>query len=237
MTEAPPLLFGPYATPRFEYGDVASCAVRGDVRLCGLSAGPVPWPTCRQKRTGGGRLVLVVYGALADAVRRESATAVAHWFGVSMCTVWAWRKALGVGRSNEGTRALRRAAAVQPAVVAGPAKARAKAGDPERRRKIAEAKRGKTRPRHVVEAMRRGRLGKPHSAEVRARMSAAQRARGTRPPAAGRPWTADEDALLTLPVAEAARRTGRTVQAVRDRRRVLKSRQEDGGGRRADQDA
>ena len=50
-------------------------------------------------------------------------------------------------------------------------------------------------------------------------MSEAHKRRGTRPPAAGRPWTADEDELLsTLPAAEVARRTGRTLTAVYNRR-------------------
>jgi hypothetical protein len=99
---------------------------------------------------------------------------------------------------------------------------RLKARDPERRRKIGEARRGKPCPPHVVEAMRRGRLGKPHSAEARRKMSAAHRARGTRPPAAGEPWTGDEDELLrTLPAPEVVRRTGRTLSAVYSRRNKL----------------
>jgi len=65
-------------------------------------------------------------------------------------------------------------------------------------------------------------LGTPHSAEARAKMSAAHKRRGTRPPKAGRPWTAEEEALLRrLPPAEAARRTGRTLKAVYAWRRVL----------------
>jgi hypothetical protein len=98
----------------------------------------------------------------------------------------------------------------------------AKAQDPERRRKIGEARRGKPCPPHVVEAMRRGRLGKPHTEEARRKMSAAHRARGTRPPAVGEPWTVDEDELLrTLPAPEVARRTGRTLAAVYSRRANL----------------
>jgi hypothetical protein len=100
--------------------------------------------------------------------------------------------------------------------------AHAKAQDPERRRRIGEARRGKPCPPHVVEAMRRGRLGKPHSEEARRKMSAAQRRRGAWPPAAGEPWTDDEDELLrTLPAAEVLRRTGRTLAAVYCRRREL----------------
>jgi hypothetical protein len=54
---------------------------------------------------------------------------------------------------------------------------RAALASPERAAKIAAAKRGKPRPRHVIEAMRRGRLGKPHSAETRRKMSEAHRRR------------------------------------------------------------
>jgi hypothetical protein len=60
------------------------------------------------------------------------------------------------------------------------------------------------------------------STEARRKMSAAQRRRGTRPPKAGRPWTAEEDALVrALPAKEVAARTGRTLGAVHDRRRIL----------------
>ena len=81
-----------------------------------------------------------------------------------------------------------------------------KARDPGRRRKIAAAKRGKPRPRHVIEAMRRANRGRKLSAEHLAKLSAAQRKRGTWPPAAGRPWTVWEDRLLgRLPPAAVAK--------------------------------
>src|SRR5205823_1413808 len=103
---------------------------------------------------------LVVYGALARAVRRESALAVAHHWGVTPQTVRAWRRALGVGPSTEGTSRLRGAYAREhPAIVGGRQKALGKAQDPERRRKIADANRGKSKPAHVVEAVRRAHLG------------------------------------------------------------------------------
>jgi len=62
----------------------------------------------------------------------------------------------------------------------------AKARDPARRAKIAAARRGKPRPPEVIEAMRQANLGKKLSAETRAKMSAAHKARGTWPPAAKR---------------------------------------------------
>src|SRR5579862_5449618 len=48
---------------------------------------------------------------------------------------------------------------------------RRKARDPVRRAKIAAARRGKPRPRHVIEAMIAGRLAKPVSLETRRKMS------------------------------------------------------------------
>src|SRR5262249_14239116 len=76
--------------------------------------------------------------------------------------------------------------------------------------------------RHVLEAMRTANRGRKHTDEARAKMSAAQRARGARPPKAGVPWTAREDALLRrLPAEEVAQRTGRTLRAAYSRRRDL----------------
>jgi hypothetical protein len=164
---------------------------------------------------------LVLYGALADAVRRESAEAVAYWWGVTAQTVTAWRKALGVGQYNEGTRRLK-SEVHAPLLDAAREASLPTLGSPERRAKIAASMKGKPRPPHVVEAVRQAHAGNKASAETRARMSQAQRARGTRPPKAGRPWTAEEDECVReLPPAEAAARTGRTPKAVHDRRRKL----------------
>jgi hypothetical protein len=166
------------------------CPVRAPVEVVGISEAPIPWPQARNH----GRPFLIVCGGLARAVRTEAAIAVAHWWGVTPLTVWTWRKALGVGATTPGTSRLRRAHALGPAGTAALAKAQAKARDPERRAKIAAARRGKPRPRHVIEAMRAANLGRTHTDQTRRRMSEAHRRRGTRPPKAGRPWTAEEDA-------------------------------------------
>ena len=42
--------FGPYPTPAFRYGDVVICDVRGQVELCGLTKGPIPWPVGKRDR-------------------------------------------------------------------------------------------------------------------------------------------------------------------------------------------
>jgi hypothetical protein len=212
------LRFGPYKTPRFRACQRVRCAVGGEVVIVGLSEAPIPWPVCKV----GKWRVPVVYKGLARAVRRESEQAVAHWWGVGLWSVWQWRKALGVGATTEGTSRLRRDHFAEPWADDTRKKALAKAGDPERRAKIAAAKWGKPRPSHVGEAVAAAHRGTKHTEETRRKMSASHKRRGTRPPKAGRPWTAEEDRLARrLPAAEVARRTGRTLQAVYDRRRVL----------------
>jgi hypothetical protein len=214
-------LLDTYTTPRFRYGQVVLCQVRGEVFVTGLHEAPIPWPLCRKGRE---RPSLLVYKGLAKAVHRESAQAIAHWWGVSLVTVSKWRKALGVPQNNPGTLRLRREYAREPGVRDGLHKAQAKAQDPGRCEKIAAAKRGRPRPRHVIEAMRQANLGRPLSTETRGKMSEAHRRRGTRPPKAGRAWEPWEDALLGgVDDAEVARQTGRTVKAVSRRRRELRS--------------
>src|SRR5262249_62171789 len=90
---------------------------------------------------------------------------------------------------------------------------------PERREKIAASKRGQARQAHVVEAVREAHAGTKHTEEARAKMSRAHRRRGTRPPAAGEPWTAREDeAVRTKTPTEAVKATGRALAAVYSRR-------------------
>src|SRR5579871_4825707 len=210
------LLHGPYRMPRCRVGSRLRCEVRAEVIVCGISDAPIPWPPPRGKR---GRRFLIVCGGLAKAVRTESEIAVAYWWGVTPQTVWRWRKALGVPRTNEGSSRLwrdhfdERIGEVQPL-------AAAKATDPRRRAKLATARRGKPQPAHVRAAIARANRERVVSEQTRRKMSAAHRRRGTRPPKAGSPWTAEEDALIPeLPAAEVALRTGRTLRAVYDRRR------------------
>ena len=105
----------------------------------------------------------------------------------------------------------------------GRAKAHAQAREPEadagRREKIAAAHRGQPRPGGMMEALAEANRGRRLSAATRRKMSEAHRRRGTRPPAAGRVWTAKEDRLLrTLPAKKVAQRTGRGLTAVYNRR-------------------
>jgi len=97
-----------------------------------------------------------------------------------------------------------------------------RASDPARTRKIAKAKRGVPQPRWIIEAMAKSRIGMRHSRAAKAKMSAAHKARGTRPPWLNPAWSAREDRLLrTKPPAEVARLTGRSFRAVCSRRRIL----------------
>ena len=156
-----PRLLGTYKTPRFDYGDEVECARRRDVRIVGLSSAPIPWPIGQRLPRGRAR-ALVLYGALAEAIRRESSEAVAHWWGVGDHVVWQMRKALGVGAVTEGTKALK-SERLAPVLVKAREAALPTLGGAERREKIAASKRGQARPAHVVEAMRKGRTGKPRS--------------------------------------------------------------------------
>src|SRR5215831_20540526 len=56
------LLFGPYRTPVFRYGDDAFCELRGDVILCGLTDAPIPWPTGKRKLRGSRARSIVFCG-------------------------------------------------------------------------------------------------------------------------------------------------------------------------------
>jgi hypothetical protein len=147
---------------------------------------------------------------------------VAHWWGVDVQTVSKWRRILRVRRATEGTHRLHSEYATnEPGIVEGRRKSVAKARDPDRRAKIAAARRGKCPPRHVIEAMRQARLGSHHTEETRRQMSETHRQRGTLVPGIIS-WTPEEDKLVrTLPTQEAVRRTGRTLNAVRARRRRL----------------
>ncbi len=203
---APKVHFGPYKTPRFKIGATVTCKIRGDVEIVRMSDGRIPWPLGKRKGERG--VTFVIYRGLAKALRKESNIAVQYHWGVAPCTVSKWRRELNIDRNTEGTRAAFVAHGKSPAIKRALKKAHAKARDPVRREKIAASKRGKKRPRHVIEAMCDGRLGKPHSAETRRKMSEAHRKRGTYPPAAGKRCTEKEDTIMTqYPTDQAARRT------------------------------
>jgi hypothetical protein len=203
-------LLGQYRTPRFRYGDVVTCAMRGDMKVVGLSNARIPWP---KGRTGKRSRALILYGALAQAVRRESVCAVAYWFGIARFTVWQWRKALGVDRRTPGTSALRSRWAPET-VQSTKAHRRREAAQisPQRAAKIAASLRGRPRPVHVIEALVKANKGRKLPTEQRRKMSAAHKRNGRHP---GMSWTAEELAILgTMKDRDAAERMGRKPSAV-----------------------
>jgi hypothetical protein len=105
------LHFGPYGTPRFKHGAVVQDALRGAVKIVGLTAGRIPWPIGKKGRS---KAPVVFIKGLAKALRKESGPAVRHWWGVSVGRVYRWRTALGVEHTNPGTHRLRSAYAKEP---------------------------------------------------------------------------------------------------------------------------
>jgi hypothetical protein len=166
-------LLRPLRPPRCRVGRFLTCRIRGRLKVAGISDTPIQWPYANK-----GRPCLIVTASLARAVRSESATALCYWLGVTPQTVSKWRKALNVGHRTPGTTQRRQ----RWWTAGGVGKTARKAAEgvtmtPEGRARLSALKRGVPRPRHVIEAMRRGRLGKPHSEETKAKMRAAHAAR------------------------------------------------------------
>lgn len=211
------LLSGPYRAPSFRYGQTMLCEVRGELIVRGLSAGRIPWPLGIKK--GERNRSLVVTGGLVEAVKRESNIAVAYWWGVNANTVTKWRKALGIGLSNEGTQRLRHDYAQEPGVRRGLKKALKKSLEPKVRAKIGSYHRGKVLSRQTRKKISAARKGRKLSPEHRRRIGQGLRQGGILPVWVTRPWTPAEDRLVrTLPPAEVVRRIGRTLSAVAHRR-------------------
>lgn len=170
---------GPYRAPRCEIGGWLNCRVRGRVKVVAISEGPIQWPIVVRPNGGGRGLALI--GDLVRAVQQESTQAVQHWWGVKHCTVWTWRKALGVDQNNVGTRQLRSKWWTDGGVGEANKPGReATYANPERAEKIAASKRGKPRPQHVHDALRKANVGRKMSAATRAKMSEAGKARWAR---------------------------------------------------------
>ncbi len=212
------LMSGPYRAPRWRYGRVVMDEVRGEVTVIGMTAGRIPWPVGKRGRAKAP----VVAGGLVRALRTEAAQAVAHWWGLSAHTVWAYRRALGVPRSTSGSRRLWQLNCREVITPEVHARAVRAANTPEANARKGAAQRGKPLPGYLKPHF--DRTGWVPSPETRARMSAAQKARGrVRRGGGGPPWTEAEDALLDhLSPAEAAARTGRPVSAVYLRRRRVR---------------
>src|SRR5258706_15506234 len=74
------LLRGPYTPPRTRRGAFLTCEMRGKVKVGGYFDGPIPWPFKWKTRS------LILFGALVEAVRRESAMAGGDQLGVFTAT-------------------------------------------------------------------------------------------------------------------------------------------------------
>jgi len=152
---------------------------------------------------------------LVKAVKMESAVAVKYWWGVGSRTSGRWRQALEVEENNPGTHLLRRSYGHSPWLKRAWRNSRRKVNDPIRRAKISAYHRGRPKPPHVVEGLRRIHLGKPLSAKHRRKVSKSLKRR------VRRPWAAWEDALLELPMSDISAKTGRTIYAIQRRRREV----------------
>src|SRR5262249_35679369 len=153
---------------------------------------------------------------LVRALRRESASAIAYWWGVSICTVWRGRTALNVGEFTDGTRALhsRRISErlLDEDALAAALKQLHTPGVVARR---AAARRGKPMPTHVKIAIAKAKRGRKLSLETRRRMSEAQKRRDPATQVLGVVWTSEEEALLgTMTDRDVGEAIGRTTHAV-----------------------
>jgi hypothetical protein len=224
------LLFGPYRAPRLRKGDRATCLLLDTtVIITGWTDARISWPLCRPLDNRRGRPTILPDDELARAVRHEAAAAIRHHWGVSVCVVWRWRKALGVGRmDSEGSRRL-----IQAAVEAGADVTRGVPLSEEECARRSRTNREKDLKRHLHPGYHGPRwtpqelalLGTLPDEEVAARIGKTPGAvRQKReelgiPNPAANSWTAEDIALLgTLSDEEVAARLGRSRTAVTQKR-------------------
>ncbi len=196
MTSVPEqfrLLGGPYRAPQPRADGCLRCAIRGWTKVDGYTEAHIPWPAKWGRSP-------ILCGDLIRAVRREAKATVAYHWGVSVITVYKWRKFLGVPEWNEGSADLLSRARKKPAAAGTRhtnSYALVKAANPRRR------------SQEFVKRMRETTLARLK--EV-----------GTLHPGRS-PWTPEEDRLLgTLSDQEVADLTNRSRKAVMTRRRRLR---------------
>src|SRR5260370_31249445 len=218
-TERYKMLFGPYRSPRCRIGRRLRCVGRSDLVVRGISDAPIPWP---QAKRIGGKMVLSVCGDLVEAIRKESEVAVAGWWGSTGERVRVWRKVLGVPQVTEGTARLYRDYTPLRLPREVQERARRRANSPEANAKNAAYHRGRPLDPKTRALWEKIREERSQTEQARRKRSESHKRRGTRPPAAGKPWEAREEALLgKMPDAEGARRTGREESAVYSWRRKV----------------
>lgn len=232
------LLHGPYVAPVSRAGDTLHDERHGAVKVGGYTTAPIPWP--RLLKTGKHSPILC--GDLVRAVGVESSQAVAHHWGVSVTTVWAWRQALGVEQMTEGTRQLYREYMGDKLPDDVAAVGRERAARPEALAKMSASKRGKPAHPTTADALRRAasrRKRKPHRQRIgkalqlywlkSVRMISTHLVRdvleyrkAAKAPGRGTRWHPIEEALLGLgPDRVVAGILARPVASVRTHRRAL----------------
>jgi DNA-binding transcriptional regulator YiaG len=209
------LIGGPYYPPRARRGHKLFCEIRGTVTVGGYSDALIPWPRLKK----GGNACLILCGDLVRAVKREALLVVAHHWGVSHTTVWNWRKALGVERSNEGTHQRLHDQAVTREDDRLD-RARRNSKKPKALAKLSASLKGRVQSPATVEAVRRAAKRQKWTEARKRKIAALWRRRGHRARNPNhRPWTAAEDALLgTDWDAVVAGRLGRSLKSVHMRR-------------------
>jgi hypothetical protein len=205
---------------------------------------PISWRRCRVLGGPGGGSGLLVDEELARAVRHESAAAVMFWWGAGHGALFRWRRALGVGRTdNEGTARLVQAAAEKGAEAN---QAREWTEDEREQRRQMAAEKGLAA--YLVPGYQ-GPLWTPEDvallgtvpddevAQRTGRTAGAVRQKREElgiPNPAGNRWRPEDIALLgTLPDAEVARQLGRAIQSVTQKRIKLGIANRFGGRKRA----
>src|SRR5262249_33223016 len=149
------------------------------------------WPVGKRGRAKAP----VVAAGLGRVLRAEAAQAVAHWWGLSAQTVCLYRRALGIPRSTSGSHRLWQINYQEDVTPEVHARAVRAANTPEANARKGSAQRGMPLSEYLKKHF--DRAGWVPSPETRARMSAAQKARGRdRQGGSGPPWTEAEDALL-----------------------------------------
>lgn len=214
------LLYGPYEPPRVRPGEALFCERRQeDVIVGGYTDAPIPWPRARKK----GRQSLIVCCDLVRAIRTESELAITRWWGVSVTTVWTWRRALSVGRITDGTLTLYENYVPEKLTEEVLAKAREEAAKPENIKKMADKKRGKPGLPENTERFKELIKRKPRSESWRSAQSAAVKLQWQTGKRRNKDeWTPNEISLLgTAPDREIAQKTGRTIAAVRQKRKEV----------------
>jgi hypothetical protein len=98
---------GPVTTPAAHTGSGSSTFRSVEVVIYDWTIGPISWPLRYHAETRAFGKGILVEDELARAIRHESATVLAHWWGVCGATVRKWRRAFGIHRTaTEGSRQL-----------------------------------------------------------------------------------------------------------------------------------